>query len=145
MGKIHAGNFPDGWELQEPVATDGGVPRTDRLELSDRQRDRLDQIKQQCTEDGRLPEPTDSEMLDSLLDTWDAVDEGHYADVDGPTIRVLRASDRRGAASDRGWQTAVEYIVEGESGKEMMWLDGFLDEHCPGVEVADPGAEVNDA
>jgi len=51
------------------------------------------------------------------------------------TVRVLGAS-KRCAQSERGWDIAVEYIVEGQSGTEMAWLDEFLDEHAVGVEVA---------
>lgn len=50
------------------------------LELTDRQRERLDRIKAECKEaDPGLPEPTDTQIVDSLLDTWDAVDDGLYA------------------------------------------------------------------
>lgn len=51
------------------------------LELTDRQRERLDRIKYECKEaDPGLPEPTDEQVLRSLLDTWDAVDEGLYSE-----------------------------------------------------------------
>jgi len=51
---------------------------TDTIELSERQRRRLDEIKAECADD-HTPGPTDSEMLSSLLDTWDAVNEGLYS------------------------------------------------------------------
>jgi hypothetical protein len=50
----------------------------DRIELTEQQRERLEKIKQECTDGGRLPTPADSLMIDSLLDTWDAVSEGLY-------------------------------------------------------------------
>lgn len=50
------------------------------LELTPRHRERLDEIKAKCKEaDPGLPEPTDEQIVTSLLDTWDAVDEGVYA------------------------------------------------------------------
>lgn len=51
---------------------------SDEIEVTDRQRERIEQIKQECTEGGSVPEPTDGEVIDSLLDTWDAVNDGHY-------------------------------------------------------------------
>lgn len=50
------------------------------IELTDRQRERLNEIKAECTGEGigNLPEPTDQMMLSALLDTWDAVGDGHY-------------------------------------------------------------------
>jgi len=51
------------------------------------------------------------------------------------TVRFLGASTRT-AASPNGCNIAVKYIVEGESGEEMEWLDEFLDEHADDVEVA---------
>jgi hypothetical protein len=52
---------------------------TEQIELTDRQRKRLDRIKSECAND-HLPEPSDQLMLSSLMDTWDAVDEGLYAE-----------------------------------------------------------------
>lgn len=50
----------------------------DTICLTDRQRRRLDEIKAECAGDG-LPEPSDQMMLNSLLDTWDAVEDGYYS------------------------------------------------------------------
>lgn len=54
----------------------------DAIELSDDQRERLEEIKAECTGEGlaELPEPSDEMVVDSLLDTWDAVDQGLYSD-----------------------------------------------------------------
>lgn len=54
-----------------------------QIELTERQRERLDRIKSECTGEGlsQSPEPTDQMMLSSLLDTWDAVGEGLYSDL----------------------------------------------------------------
>lgn len=51
----------------------------DSIELTDRQRQRLEAIKRECADDF-TPTPTDGEILSSLLDTWDAVNEGYYSD-----------------------------------------------------------------
>jgi len=54
---------------------------TDTIELSDRQRDRLEQIKDECKEaNPGCPRPTDEQIVKSLLDTWDAVNEGFYSE-----------------------------------------------------------------
>ena len=52
---------------------------TDQIEVSKRQRERIEKIKAECS-DGDLPEPTDQQIVKSLLDTWDAVDDGYYSD-----------------------------------------------------------------
>jgi hypothetical protein len=52
---------------------------TDTIELTDRQRGRLEAIKRECKDDF-TPAPNDSQVLSSLLDTWDAVDEGYYSE-----------------------------------------------------------------
>lgn len=52
---------------------------SDTIELTERQRERLDAIKAECKEaDPGLPEPSDELMFSSLLDTWDAIGNGHY-------------------------------------------------------------------
>jgi len=44
--------------------------------LTDRQRDRLNEIQVECKEaDPDLPAPSDEQLISSLLDTWDAVTE----------------------------------------------------------------------
>lgn len=48
------------------------------LRLTEQQRERFDRIKAEC-KDPALPEPTDKQTLDGLLDTWDAVDDDLYA------------------------------------------------------------------
>lgn len=57
----------------------------DCIELTERQRRRLAEIKQECTEGGRVPEPSDQTMFSSLLDTWDAVNEGLYSETNDQT------------------------------------------------------------
>jgi len=50
-----------------------------REALTDEQEQRFEAIKQECKEaDPNLPEPTDKQVMDSLLDTWDAVNDGLY-------------------------------------------------------------------
>lgn len=53
----------------------------DQIELTERQRKRFNRIKRQCTDGGRLPEPSDQAIVDGLLDTWDAVKDGHYSGI----------------------------------------------------------------
>ena len=61
------------------MATDDSGVEGYRVELTERQRERLDDIKAECKEaDPGLPEPTDEQMIDSLLDTWDAAGNGLY-------------------------------------------------------------------
>lgn len=64
---------------------DGGQPADDTIDLSQRQRERLERIKSQCNGGGHLPKPADSVMLDALMDTWGAVGEGYYSDG-GPSV-----------------------------------------------------------
>lgn len=53
------------------------------IELTERQRERLDKLKAECkAADPNLPEPTDQQMVKSLLDTWDAVNQGLYSGGD---------------------------------------------------------------
>jgi hypothetical protein len=51
----------------------------DTIELTARQRERIEAIKRECKND-HMPAPPDSQVLSSLLDTWDAVNEGYYSD-----------------------------------------------------------------
>lgn len=54
---------------------------SDSIELTDRQRERLEVIKQECKDaNPGLPKPTDEQIMGSLLDTWDAVDKGIYSE-----------------------------------------------------------------
>lgn len=66
------------------------------IELTPRQRERLDAIKVECKEaDPNLPEPSDTQIMGSLLDTWDAVGDGLYSghpDESGKQLH-LRVSD----------------------------------------------------
>jgi hypothetical protein len=50
-----------------------------KIELTELQRKRLEEIKEECS-DPFTPQPTDSQILSSLLDTWDAVNKGHYSE-----------------------------------------------------------------
>lgn len=64
-----------------------------RIELTERQRQRLDRIKAECADES-VPEPSDELMFDSLMDTWDAVGDGHYSDP-GPLDRLRAFISRR--------------------------------------------------
>lgn len=50
------------------------------IELTKRQLERIDEIKKECTEGGSVPEPSTEMVVSSLLDTWDAVNDGLYSD-----------------------------------------------------------------
>lgn len=54
------------------------VSTTERIKIPEKYRDRFDRIKAEC-ETVHLPEPSDEQMLESLMDTWDAVKDGQYA------------------------------------------------------------------
>jgi rRNA maturation endonuclease Nob1 len=54
----------------------------DRIELSKRQRERLEEIKQDCTDDGRFPKLSDSDIIDLLLNLWEAVDQELYTGIE---------------------------------------------------------------
>ncbi|WP_176548351.1 hypothetical protein [Natrinema sp. CBA1119] len=57
----------------------GRTPLEDgHLEISDRQRERFERVRDECTND-ELPVPTDDQIMKSLIDTWDAVSDGHYS------------------------------------------------------------------
>lgn len=64
--------------MTEGTGTSG--QQTEQIEISEKQRERFERIKAECTDDGHLPEPTDKQMMESLMDTWDAVDDGLYSD-----------------------------------------------------------------
>jgi len=56
----------------------------DTIQLTDKQRERIDAIKTQSTEGGKVPPLSDSAVIDSLLDTWDAVEDGYYTEDHTP-------------------------------------------------------------
>ena len=51
---------------------------SETITLTDEQKERIEQIKQESTEGGQVPPLPTHAVIDSLLDTWDAVQEGHY-------------------------------------------------------------------
>jgi hypothetical protein len=68
------------------LVTDGGTDSTG-IELSDRQRERFEQVREEC-DDPSVPEPTDEQVMKGLLDTWDAVNDGHYSGIDREEVSV---------------------------------------------------------
>ena len=54
--------------------------RAVEIELTPRQQRRLEKIREECN-DAHTPPPTDRQLLSSLMDTWDAVNDGHYSGV----------------------------------------------------------------
>lgn len=51
------------------------------IELTERQAERIEAVREQCT-DEHTPPPSDEVVMQALLDTWDAVDSGSYPGVD---------------------------------------------------------------
>jgi ribosomal protein L37AE/L43A len=77
--------------------SDGSTPDTDRIQVTERQRERLEAIKQEGTSDGRFPKPDDSQIIDSLLDTWEALNNGQYSE----TARGKSITDKTSLGTDR--------------------------------------------
>ena len=55
---------------------------SETITLTDEQQERIEQIKEKSTEGGQVPPLPTHAVIDSLLDTWDAVQEGHYEEPD---------------------------------------------------------------
>jgi hypothetical protein len=51
------------------------------IEMPDNLRERFEAIKQEC-KSPYIPEPTDELMMKGLMDTWDAVNNGHYSECE---------------------------------------------------------------
>lgn len=52
---------------------------SDDIELTDRQVERIDSIRAELKEaEPGVPPPSREQIIDSLLDTWDAIGRGHY-------------------------------------------------------------------
>lgn len=130
------------------LAADGGriegVPESRQIELTERQRERFDQIKADCKEaDPHCPEPSDSDVLDSLLDTWDAVGDGLYADDDRQQEEAVSLGDERQCPDCGGRQvvqsvglTAGRCFVK--TGEEWICTDSECDRRDP---VEDGGSD----
>lgn len=56
---------------------------SDQIVVSEGQRKRFERIKWECTDQGEFPKPSDQAMFDSLMDTWDAVNNGFYTTDSG--------------------------------------------------------------
>jgi DNA-directed RNA polymerase subunit RPC12/RpoP len=73
-----------GVHFNQGVAVGGECPvcGVDRIEISERQRERLEEIKQECTPDGRFSKPSDSDIIDLLLDLCEGVDQELYTSIE---------------------------------------------------------------
>lgn len=67
-------------------------------------------------------------------------------------VHVIEVTRRTGAASENGCIHAVKYLVDGEPGERLEWLDEFLQEEFdrpvkwrPGADRVDYVEEVGDA
>lgn len=81
------------------------------IEMPADQRERFEAIKDEChTPD--TPRPPDVEILDSLMDTWELVGEGHYSELNA------RDEDRERITAIRGRITLTE-----RHGKRVKFAD----------------------
>lgn len=58
------------------------------IKLTDEQQKRIAAIQEQSTDGGQVPELPVSEVIDSLLDTWDAVEDGYYTEDHTPNSEL---------------------------------------------------------
>lgn len=110
---------------------------THTIELTGRQRERLDEIKAECKEaDPDVPGPTDEQMVSSLLDTWDAVGEGHYS------LFGQRDHDTfRKAIETWGLPAQIDMAVE-ECGEVIVALQHLQRERADRREVIEELADI---
>jgi hypothetical protein len=83
------------------------------LELTDRQAHRFEQIREELNaDDPNLPEPSDEQVIDGLLDTWQAVNIGIYTEGHTPNdeLRELIGEWRKRAnETDSGLPGSIKY------------------------------------
>jgi SAM-dependent methyltransferase len=84
--------------------------KTETIEITTGQRTRIEEIKAECKTD-HPPELTDQQIVTSLLDTWDAVTDGHYTDSDSMS----------GNGKNR---SPPEQILDATTGGRGIWCDG---------------------
>lgn len=82
------------------------------LALSQKQAERFEAIRQECKEaDPGLPELTDEQIIDTLLDTWGLVNTGFYTEgyTDNKALRKLVDywRDRANIISYEGWNDGI--------------------------------------
>ena len=65
-----------------------GSTDSDIIKLTDEQQKRIAAIQEQSTEGGQAPELSVSHVIDSLLDTWDAVEDGYYTEDHTPNSEL---------------------------------------------------------
>jgi len=67
----------------------------DELNITDKHRKRFRELQQRLKDaDPGLPEPTDEQVMKGLLDTWDAVENGHYTKGYTPNDELRALVDR---------------------------------------------------
>lgn len=63
-------------------------------QLTDEQRERIEQIRDELkVAEPECPKPTAEQVLDSLLDTWDALQDGHYHALESDSYDDMREYD----------------------------------------------------
>lgn len=69
---------------------------SDNIQLTDRQRERIERVRKDLkTAEPECPKPSGEQVIDSLLDTWDALQDGHYhgADTESDTYDDITEYD----------------------------------------------------
>jgi chaperonin cofactor prefoldin len=56
------------------------------ISVEESTRDRFNRLKAELDEQQNAPDHTANSFLSALLDTWEAVDDGHYQDVNADLI-----------------------------------------------------------
>jgi len=68
------------------------------ITVTDERLERFNRLKDEASEDG-VPDLSADQFLASLMDTWDAVDRGHYSDapdMDGVESALATIEERTG-------------------------------------------------
>lgn len=102
---------------------------TETIEINDRQAERFENLREQWS-DEHTPEPTDSQMVSSLLDTVNAVESGFYTEDHTPNeeLRELVEAwrDEPGLYNPEYLTDQMEYAVQKECADE---LERVLEDH----------------
>jgi len=92
---------------------------SDTIELTDRQRERIETIKDECS-DELTPDPEDREILSSLLDTWEAVNDGYYTEN---SIEELQGAYLEGFELGRNVEELSDKSIRTAENKFTRWYN----------------------
>lgn len=87
------------------------------IELSKRHRERFEQVREECDESG-VPKPTDEQVMKGLLDTWDAVNDGHYSGIEREDV------------TDRGKPFVLQLKTNGRPSGELKLAGEYMAGGC---------------